>query len=151
MSMIINETLRLYPPAVATARKVKKETRLGKFTLPEGITMTVPVLSLHHDPKIWGEDAHLFKQERFSKRNCWSHKWKSISIPAIQPRTSNLCWLEFWYHGDQNLQSQWFFCAIPSSYLQTMSSQMINLKPQCGVQVLIHLLQWWTVIQVSYF
>ncbi|XP_019235806.1 PREDICTED: cytochrome P450 CYP749A22-like [Nicotiana attenuata] len=64
MSMIINETLRLYPPTVATARKVKKETRLGKFTLPEGTRMGVPVRSLHHDSKIWGEDTHLFKPER---------------------------------------------------------------------------------------
>lgn len=67
MGMIINETLRLYPPVVALNRKVAEKQRLGKLVLPANIHIVVPTLKLHHDPEIWGADAHQFKPERFSE------------------------------------------------------------------------------------
>ncbi|KAI3817118.1 hypothetical protein L1987_10907 [Smallanthus sonchifolius] len=67
MGMIINETLRLYPPAISTTRKVLKETRVGNLVLPPNLNIQIPALALHQDPRIWGEDAHLFKPERFSE------------------------------------------------------------------------------------
>ncbi|KAJ0763818.1 putative cytochrome P450 [Helianthus annuus] len=67
MSMIINETLRLYPPAISTGRKVYKETRVGDLVLPANLSLQIPFLPLHQDREIWGEDAHLFKPERFSE------------------------------------------------------------------------------------
>lgn len=65
--MIINETLRLYSPAVSIARKVRKETKVGSLIFPANINVQIPVLALHQDPEIWGQDAHLFKPERFSE------------------------------------------------------------------------------------
>ncbi|MFS7959788.1 putative 11-oxo-beta-amyrin 30-oxidase [Helianthus anomalus] len=65
MGMIINETLRLYPPAIAIPRNVPKETKVGNLVLPANLDLRIPTLALHHDPGIWGEDAHLFKPERF--------------------------------------------------------------------------------------
>ncbi|PRQ40547.1 putative cytochrome P450 [Rosa chinensis] len=67
MSMILNETLRLYPPVVSIIRKVEKEVRLGKIIVPANVELQVPNLAFHHDPKLWGEDVHLFKPERFSE------------------------------------------------------------------------------------
>ncbi|KAL4639820.1 hypothetical protein ACB092_03G245800 [Castanea dentata] len=67
MGMIINESLRLYPPVIAITRKVEREVRLGKLTLLANLLLYIPTLALHHDPKIWGEDVHLFKPERFSE------------------------------------------------------------------------------------
>ncbi|KAK1416220.1 hypothetical protein QVD17_32009 [Tagetes erecta] len=67
MDMIINETLRLYPPGISTTRKVHKETRLGNLVLPPNLNIQIPALALHQEREIWGEDAHLFKPERFSK------------------------------------------------------------------------------------
>ncbi|KAK1416221.1 hypothetical protein QVD17_32010 [Tagetes erecta] len=67
MGMIINETLRLYPSAVFTSRKVLKETRVGKLVLPRNLNVQIPISALHQDPEIWGEDVHLFKPERFSQ------------------------------------------------------------------------------------
>ncbi|CAI9096417.1 OLC1v1032564C1 [Oldenlandia corymbosa var. corymbosa] len=66
MSMIINESLRLYPPIVNAGRKAKKGTTLGKLILPANIDVHVPILAIHHDPKLWGKDAHVFNPERFS-------------------------------------------------------------------------------------
>ncbi|KAF5755403.1 putative cytochrome P450 [Helianthus annuus] len=67
VSMIINETLRLYPPGIAIIRKNKQEVTLGNLTVPGNTILHVPVLALHYDRDIWGEDAHLFKPERFSQ------------------------------------------------------------------------------------
>ncbi|KAF5939690.1 hypothetical protein HYC85_023949 [Camellia sinensis] len=67
MSMILNETLRLYSPAANMWRKVEREVRLGKLVLPANMDVYIPSLALHHDPNIWGKDAHLFKPERFSE------------------------------------------------------------------------------------
>ncbi|KAM0015354.1 putative 11-oxo-beta-amyrin 30-oxidase [Helianthus debilis subsp. tardiflorus] len=39
MSMIINETLRLYPPGISTTRKVQKETHVGDLVLPPNLNL----------------------------------------------------------------------------------------------------------------
>ncbi|KAF2325482.1 hypothetical protein GH714_029444 [Hevea brasiliensis] len=67
MGMIINETLRLYPPVTGFVRKVDRKVRLGKLTLPADVNLQISTLLVHHDPLTWGEDVHLFKPERFSE------------------------------------------------------------------------------------
>ena len=61
--MIINEALRLYPPAVLVLRNVEREVRLGKLIVPANVELVMSCLSLHHDPLIWGQDEQLFKPE----------------------------------------------------------------------------------------
>lgn len=39
-------------------------TVLGK-TFPEGTVLSVPTYSLHRDEGVWGEDADVFKPERW--------------------------------------------------------------------------------------
>ncbi|XP_022945316.1 cytochrome P450 CYP749A22-like [Cucurbita moschata] len=67
MTMIINECLRLYPPAMTVSRQVEKEVRLGRLRLPATLQLTVPTIAVHHDKAFWGEDAHEFKPERFGE------------------------------------------------------------------------------------
>ncbi|KAK6922216.1 Cytochrome P450 [Dillenia turbinata] len=67
MNMIINESLRLYPPVISLPRKTRREARVGKLIFPADLNFSIPVLALHHDPKIWGADALVFKPERFSE------------------------------------------------------------------------------------
>lgn len=67
MSMIIHESLRLYPPAMTLLRRVEKETRLGRLVLPSGMRVAIPTVAVHHNEELWGEDANIFKPERFSK------------------------------------------------------------------------------------
>lgn len=67
MSMILNEVLRLYPPGILLGRTVEKETKLGEdMTLPGGAQVVIPVLMVHRDPELWGEDVHEFNPERFA-------------------------------------------------------------------------------------
>ncbi|KAI8527489.1 hypothetical protein RHMOL_Rhmol12G0079400 [Rhododendron molle] len=65
--MILNETLRLYSPAINLLRRVEREVRLGKLIIPANTEFYIPLLALHHDPEIWGQDVHLFKPERFAE------------------------------------------------------------------------------------
>ncbi|CAN0927110.1 Cytochrome P450 CYP749A22, partial [Linum grandiflorum] len=67
LTMIINESLRLYPPVVQVTRKVGRVTQLGDMSLPQGVNLVIPILAIHHDTKIWGEDVELFKPERFKE------------------------------------------------------------------------------------
>ncbi|KAI8527488.1 hypothetical protein RHMOL_Rhmol12G0079200 [Rhododendron molle] len=67
MSMILNETLRLYSPAINLLRRVEREVRLGKLIIPANTEFYLPLLALHHDPELWGQDVHLFKPERFAE------------------------------------------------------------------------------------
>ncbi|GLJ21877.1 hypothetical protein SUGI_0409140 [Cryptomeria japonica] len=66
IGMILNETLRLYPPVVGVARQAFKELRLrDDFIIPKGVNVVGDILSVHRDPRYWGNDANEFRPERF--------------------------------------------------------------------------------------
>ncbi|KAM7267161.1 hypothetical protein ACFE04_009327 [Oxalis oulophora] len=67
LSMIINESLRLYPPTVATIRRAKVDVKLGQYKIPRGTELLIPILAVHHDQAIWGNDANEFNPSRFSE------------------------------------------------------------------------------------
>lgn len=65
--MIVNETLRLYPPAVATIRRAKADVELGRYAVPRGTEILVPIIAIHHDARLWGPDAARFDPNRFAE------------------------------------------------------------------------------------
>lgn len=67
LGMILLESLRLYTPATLLAREAFTNMKVGNVDIPKGLSLWVPVLAIHHDKSIWGEDADQFKPERFSK------------------------------------------------------------------------------------
>ncbi|KAK2983902.1 hypothetical protein RJ640_008061 [Escallonia rubra] len=94
MSMIINETLRLYSPTANITRNTKGEVRLGTFTLPANVKVLIPPLALPHDPEIWGQDAHLFKPERFAEGMAKATNNNAAAFSFIRFWTSIFCWLK---------------------------------------------------------
>ncbi|CAL9111164.1 Cytochrome P450 [Musa troglodytarum] len=69
LNMIINETLRLYPPASLLPRMAFEDIKLGDLHIPKGLSLWIPVLAIHHDEEIWGRDVHEFKPERFAGKS----------------------------------------------------------------------------------
>ncbi|KAG6550791.1 hypothetical protein Mapa_007695 [Marchantia paleacea] len=65
MNMILNESLRLFPPILSTEKLCEKRHRLGKYTVLPGTFVQVPIVLLHHSPDLWGEDALSFRPDRF--------------------------------------------------------------------------------------
>ncbi|KZV26105.1 hypothetical protein F511_06031 [Dorcoceras hygrometricum] len=82
LSMILNESLRLYPPAVAMIRRAKGDIRLGGgLHVLRGTELLIPILAVHHDPALWGGDAHEFNPMRFAKGVAHAAKHPMAFLP----------------------------------------------------------------------
>lgn len=79
--MILNESLRLYPPIVATIRRAKADVDLGGCQIPLGTEVLIPILAVHHDQAIWGSDANEFNPARFSEGVARAAKHPVAYIP----------------------------------------------------------------------
>ncbi|XP_078609204.1 cytochrome P450 3A29-like [Branchiostoma floridae x Branchiostoma japonicum] len=66
LEMCILETLRMYPPVSINMRASSEEVKLKWLTIPKGMLVGVPILSIHYDPERWPE-PYKFIPERFTK------------------------------------------------------------------------------------
>ncbi|XP_062229145.1 cytochrome P450 734A4-like [Phragmites australis] len=98
LGMILYETLRLYPPAVATIRRAKRDVTLGELAIPCDTELLIPIMAIHHDPKFWGPDATQFNPARFAGGAARAAKHPLAFIPfGLGPRMcigQNLALLE---------------------------------------------------------
>ncbi|XP_059655642.1 cytochrome P450 CYP749A22-like [Cornus florida] len=140
MNMIINESLRLYPPAPATVRKAEHEVRLGKYIVPANTIIQIPPLAFHHDPQIWGEDVLLFKPERFSEGVAKAaNNNPTAFIPfGLGPR---ICvGMNFAINEAKIVLSmilQRYSFTLSPTYIHSPYT-MVTVRPKHGVQVIIH-------------
>ncbi|KAI4355959.1 hypothetical protein L6164_000015 [Bauhinia variegata] len=81
LTMVIQESLRLYPPGITIARQALVDTKLGELELPKGINMWVFIPTLHRDPDNWGPDANEFKPERFANGVNEACKYPQLYMP----------------------------------------------------------------------
>uniref|UniRef100_A0A1L8E3Z9 Putative cytochrome n=1 Tax=Nyssomyia neivai TaxID=330878 RepID=A0A1L8E3Z9_9DIPT len=72
LDMVISESLRFWPPAVATDRQCVKNysfnTGNGNFEVKVGEGIFIPIVSIHHDPKYFSNPER-FDPERFNDEN----------------------------------------------------------------------------------
>lgn len=66
--MVIDETLRLYPPAWYTERVASEATSFGDYEITPEITLVISVYASHRDPRFF-PDPLTFNPERFNAEN----------------------------------------------------------------------------------
>ncbi len=64
--MILQETLRVYPPVWMTARQAINEDVIGGYYIPKGSFLMLAFFLLHDDPRFW-ENPRQFDPKRFSE------------------------------------------------------------------------------------
>ncbi|XP_004297210.1 PREDICTED: cytochrome P450 734A1-like [Fragaria vesca subsp. vesca] len=140
MSMIINETLRLYPPVNLIGRIVPREVKLGAVQVPANVELLIPTVALHHDSQIWGQEAALFKPERFSEgvAKATNDNMGSFSPFGMGPRMCagiNFASNEAKIALSMILQHYSF--TLSPAYVHS-PFQFLTVRPQHGVQVILH-------------
>ncbi|MEL6133616.1 MAG: cytochrome P450 [Bacteroidota bacterium] len=66
LKQIIDESLRLYPPAWITGREAVGPDKIGELALSEGETVAVFIYGLHRNAKYW-KNPNRFDPERFHR------------------------------------------------------------------------------------
>ncbi|KAK4351206.1 hypothetical protein RND71_030519 [Anisodus tanguticus] len=87
VTMVIQEVMRLYPPAAFVSREALENTQIGHIVVPRGVCLWTLIPTLHRDPEIWGQDANEFKPERFENGVSGACKLPQVYIPfGLGPR-----------------------------------------------------------------
>lgn len=75
LDMVVNETLRKYPPAFLITRTSTKEFKIPntQLVIESGTDINISVLSLHRDPEYY-PDPDRFDPERFTPENVQARK-----------------------------------------------------------------------------
>ncbi|KAA3485514.1 cytochrome P450 CYP749A22-like protein [Gossypium australe] len=136
MTMIINESLRLYGPAVGLLRKGGSEVRLGNLVLPADIDILIANAALHHDPQLWGDDVHLFKPERFAEGIAKATNYNTAAFCpfGLGPRTcvgTSFAIMEVKIAVSMILQR--YTISLSPAYVHAPVS-IITVRPQHGIQ-----------------
>ncbi|KAF7836591.1 cytochrome P450 CYP72A219-like [Senna tora] len=120
-------------------RLVRKDTKLGNMTLPATSQILIPIIMIHQDPELWGEDAKEFKPERFSEGILKATRGQTIYLPfgggPKQCIGQNLALLEVKMALSLILQN--FSFQLSPSYAHAPAGLLI-LEPQYGTPIILH-------------
>ncbi|KAL9145717.1 hypothetical protein ABFS82_13G061800 [Erythranthe guttata] len=138
VTMILNEVLRLYSPAPLISRAPAKAVKLGNINLPVGVDLLLLIGLVHHDPKIWGDDANEFNPERFSEGISGATKGQFSFLPfSLGPR---ICiGLQFAMTEAKlavSMMLQRFAFELSPSYLHA-PFPILTLQPQYGAPLIL--------------
>ncbi|WCJ29553.1 Cytochrome P450 714A1 [Euphorbia peplus] len=81
VNMVIQEALRLFPPAGFVVREALEQVQIGNIKIPKGVCTWTLISTLHRDPTIWGADANEFKPQRFEQGLSKACKYPQAYIP----------------------------------------------------------------------
>lgn len=71
MEMVINETMRLFPPIPFVGRLATDDLKLNTVDLnvPKGVHFVISLFHLHRNKKYWGEEPNKFNPDNFLLEN----------------------------------------------------------------------------------
>ena len=131
---VIQESMRLYPPAWITDRIALEEDEINGYYIPKGSMMVAFIHGIHHDPDIW-EKPEQFIPERFSKeRKKERHNLAYMPFGA-GPRLcigNNFALMEMQLILAKMLR-QFDFEVLPDQSIE--KQPLITLRPRYGIQM----------------
>ena len=68
-------------PVVSLIRRTDKAMTLGKINFSQGMELMIPILAIHHDQALWGDDVNEFNPRRFASGAVQAAKHPLAFIP----------------------------------------------------------------------
>jgi cytochrome P450 len=138
LTMVINESLRIYPPVVVVSREALKDMKFGEINVPKGVNLWTLVTALHTDPEVWGPDSYKFNPDRFANGIIGACKFPHLYMPfGVGPRVclgQNLAAVELKILVSLILTN--FSITLSPSYVHSPSLNLV-VEPGQGVNLLI--------------
>ncbi|MCO5595274.1 hypothetical protein L7F22_049315 [Adiantum nelumboides] len=142
VGMVLNESLRLYPPGSIVFRETAKNVTLGSLSIPQNTMLMIPIISLHCDPTLWGKDALEFNPQRFENGIGSACETPFAFLPfSMGPRNclgQNFAMTEARAILAMMLQRFRFLLSPGYSHCPTT---VLTLQPQHGMQILFEKLE----------
>lgn len=134
LKQVVQESMRLYPPVWAYARRAEREMELGGYVLPADAYVGIVPFALHRHPEFW-PDAERFDPDRFQpNRGAARHSYCYLPF-AAGPRTcigAAMAMLEIQLVLAQFMQ-RFRARVVPGHPIETLAK--VTLKPRHGLPV----------------
>lgn len=134
LKQVVQESMRIYPPAWAFGRRAEREAEIGGYVLPANAWVMIAPYALHRHPEFW-PDAERFDPDRFAPARSRSrHSYCYLPFGA-GPRTcigAGLAMLESQLVLAQIVQ-RFKVRVVPGHRVEAVAK--VTLKPRCGLPV----------------
>nr|ASB17945.1 cytochrome P450 CYP714E38 [Polygala tenuifolia] len=136
LTMVIQESMRLYPTVSIMSKEALEDLEFGNIKVPKGTIIWLPLVMLNRDKELWGPDAEEFNPERFANGVAGACKIPQLYQPfGSGPRICigmNLAMMEIRL-AIALLLSKFSF-SVPPDYCHSPAYKLI-LQPEHGLNL----------------